>query len=457
MRAFKDKRGVLAFLLVLVILPGVSVVWAEDALDVLRQTSRAFTEVAKKAVPAVVSVQTETSVITGSGQRRRSFEEEFFELFGFGARQRTPHQQKYIIGQGSGFIVSTDGYIMTNNHVVGNADKITVNLNDGRSFDAKIVGSDPRTDVAIIKIESENLPMVELGDSDRLEIGEWVIAVGNPFGLTATVTVGVVSAKGRSGFGVIERGGYEDFIQTDAAINPGNSGGPLLDLDGKVVGINTFIYSQSGGYMGIGFAVPVNMAKSIKNQLLATGEFARGYLGVSGIDATDGVIITSVGEDSPADKAGLKDRDVIQSINGRQVRSFNELKGAIASKEPGTKVEIRMTRKGKEYVKTAKLISRPKSEMGKKLGMQVQDLTRDLARRFGYDSDEGVLVAEIEKGSPADREGIEPGMVIIGVNLMGVNSVEDFHEALIETDKTKKALLIVKFGRNVQYVLLSVE
>ena len=245
-------------------------------------------------------------------------------------------------GQGSGFIISKDGYILTNTHVVGDVDTITVRLSDGREFKAKRIGADPRTEVALIKIESEgDLPVLEIGDPEKLQIGEWVIAIGNPFGLKETLTVGVVSAKGRSNIGITD---YEDFIQTDAAINPGNSGGPLLNIDGKVVGINTAIYSRSGGYMGIGFAVPIDMAMRIKDQLVTSGRVTRGYVGVYlnpgevteemaksfGRNEAGGVLIAEVEKDGPADKAGIRSGDILTELNGVKI------KGNTSSERCGT-------------------------------------------------------------------------------------------------------------------------
>jgi len=259
-------------------------------------------------------------------------------------------------GQGSGFIISKDGYILINNHVVGDADLIKVKLSDGREFKAKVIGTDPQSDVAVIKIDATNLPVLRLGDSDKLEVGEWVIAIGNPFGLSQTVTVGVVSAKGRSRIGIND---YEDFIQTDAAINPGNSGGPLVNIHGEAVGMNTAIFSRSGGYMGIGFAIPINMAKAIKDQLLKKGKVTRGWLGVViqdideelaksfGLEKTEGVLIAEVSEGSPAEKAGLKQGDIILRLNGKKVDDLGELRNKIALTAPGTKVKLEVLRENK--------------------------------------------------------------------------------------------------------------
>jgi len=477
-----NRHNFLTVLLMFVVASGVFVgpALGDNSIASLRDTAKAFTQVASKATDAVVSIKVKKYVQTGSGHGS-PMEEEFFEFF-FGRRFRQHGQKKQERpGLGSGFIVSSDGYIMTNNHVVGDADEIKVALKDGREFDAEIVGTDPRTDVAVIKIDGKKLPAIELGDSDALKIGEWVIAVGNPFGLSETVTVGVVSAKGRSGFGITQNPttgevGYEDFIQTDAAINPGNSGGPLLDIDGKVIGINTFIFSQSGGYMGIGFAIPINMAKSIKNQLIESGRITRGYLGIYmdqldaekaeffGLDeAGGGVIITSVAEDSPADKAKLKEADIILKINDKKIDDPFDLRNYIAFVEPGIEVKILIYRDGKKKTVKAKIEARPddelaenSSDISKKLGLQVQDVTKELARQFGYEVGEGVIVSSVKRGSPASRKGIEVGMVILSANQIYVESVKTFNEAL-EKSVNNKVLLLVKHGRFAEWVVLNVK
>ncbi|RLB71203.1 MAG: serine protease, partial [Deltaproteobacteria bacterium] len=311
---------------------------AQDAgLENLRETGKAFRSVAKQVGSAVVFIKVEKEVKQrgmGSDSFGGSpFNDELLRRF-FGQppqQKRSPHQtpKHNAAGQGSGFIVSSDGYIMTNNHVVADADKVTVQLLDGSEYEAKIIGTDPPTDVALIKIDvDEKLPALKLGDSDQLEVGDWVLAFGNPFGLSHTLTAGIVSAKGRSGMGLSD---YENFIQTDAAINPGNSGGPLVNLDGEVVGMNTAIYSRSGGYMGIGFAIPINMAKNIRQQLIQDGGVTRGRLGVYiqdlnkdlaesfGINQHEGILVAQVLEDSPAEKAGVQQGDVILKLDGEKV------------------------------------------------------------------------------------------------------------------------------------------
>jgi len=438
----------------------------DESIALLRRTSQAFTSVAKKALPAVVSVQSETIVSQGPGYEHRSpGYDEFFDRF-FGRKFRGQLEERKRVGQGSGFIISKDGYILTNNHVVENADSIKVVLNDGRQFNAKTIGTDPKSDVAVIKIEGDDLPVIELGDSDALEIGEWVIAIGNPFGLSETVIAGIVSAKGRH-VGITE-GGYEDFIQTDAAINPGNSGGPLLNLDGKAIGINSAIFSQSGGYMGIGFAIPINMATAIKDQLVSSGKVTRGYLGIAmnpggvtqelaetfGLEKNGGVLISEVVKDSPAEKAGLKLGDIILKIDGKSVEGNIHLRNTIALRSPGTKVKLTVFRDGKEKTITAKVGSLSESEfaaeatgVSKKLGLRVETLTREYADQFGYELGEGVIVTKVENGSIASRGGITPGMLIITIDRREVNNVSDFNDILENADKKKKALFLIRNER----------
>lgn len=436
-------------------------------IDVLRRTAKAFTQVAKTAVPAVVFIHVEKTIETSGGYRQQYndpfgfFGDEFLERF-FG-RRYAPQRRYKQTGQGSGFIISRDGYILTNNHVVGDADRITVKLYDGREFDAENVGSDPKSEVAVIKIDAENLPVVELGDSAELEIGEWVIAVGNPFGLSETVTVGVVSAKGRSNIGIAE---YEDFIQTDAAINPGNSGGPLLNIDGDVVGINTAIYSRSGGYMGIGFAIPINMAKAIKEQLIARGKVTRGYLGVLlnredmteemaesfGLDEARGVLVAEVVPGSPADEAGLEEGDIVLRLDGEDVVNNSTFRNRIAMVTPGTTVELLVFRDGERKTVGVTIGTLPGREgateaaveLARDIGIQVRDLTPELAQRLGYDMTEGVVVESVEQGSAAQQAEIQPGNLILSVNRRPVSTAEAFFAELAKTEASGRVLLRVR-------------
>jgi len=457
---------------------------SQTRTQAVKELSQAFSETAKAAMPAVVSIKVEKSVEVnpamgfdnpfGPNDPFGQSDDGFLRRF-FGGRlpeQRMP--QKYIEkGQGSGFIISEDGYILTNNHVVGDVDKITVELQDGRKFtDAKVIGTDPESEVALIKIEGSNFPVLPMGDSGKIEIGDWVIAIGNPFGLNETVTVGVISAVGRSN---VHIAAYEDFIQTDAAINPGNSGGPLINLDGKVIGINTAIYSQSGGYMGIGFAIPINMARAIQEQLKDGGKVRRGYLGLMGQNVTaemaellglkdaSGVPVSEVKEGSPADKAGLKVHDVIVELNGQKVGSYDSFRNEIAAMKPGTTVHLSVLREGKSIELTVTLGERPamiarsersSPEPQQTLGLQVQSLTKDLADQLGVQPGEGVVVSGVVPGGRAVEAGIQPGDVILSVNSHNVASAREFVDAVNQSQKNGKVLFLVKRGEMSQFVVV---
>lgn len=324
-------------------------------VSVLQQTGNAFKEIAKKALPSVVFVDVETTVEVSQYHQRHPFEQ-FFGHGYFGYPEAGIPKKYRQMGQGSGFIISKEGYILTNNHVVGDADRITVTLADGRKFDARLVGTDPKSEVALIKIEDDNeFPYLELGNSDALEVGEWVLAAGNPFGLSQTITAGIVSAKERSEVGIAE---YGSFIQTDAAINPGNSGGPLLNIEGNVVGINTAIYSQTGGYMGIGFAIPINQAVQIKEQLMMHGKVLRSVLGIYieevdeeladrlDLEAPTGILISHIIEGSAAQEAGLQSGDIIVELDGWKTGKVGSFRNRVASTAPKTQVDLKIFRNG---------------------------------------------------------------------------------------------------------------
>ncbi len=377
------------------------------------------------------------------------------------------------VGQGSGFLISPDGYILTNNHVVGDSDRVSVQLLDGREYRAEIIGTDPGSDLAVIKVDESDLPFLQLGDSEKLEVGDWVLAIGNPFGLSHTLTAGIVSAKGRSGIGLND---YEDFIQTDAAINPGNSGGPLVNLDGEVVGINSAIFSRSGGYMGIGFAIPVNMAKNIRDQLIEHGEVRRGRLGVYiqdltpdlsesfGLKNTQGVLVSQVVEGSPAEDAGLKSGDVVVKIDGDPVDDASALRNRVSLTAPGTQVSLSIIRDGEaEQVKVVlaaldsdKVDQPDKTAEVTNSGLSLRQLTPALAKQLGYEDQEGVLVAEVEPGSIADRAGIKRGYLILEINQHQVSTVEEARR-LLKDGAGKAQLLLVKIGEATQYVVLKPE
>jgi serine protease Do len=468
------------FLLVLFISPLSALAQDESSIATLRQMGKAFASIAEKASPAVVSLSSER-IITREypSMENWPFGDPFSDPFDFFFRRRSPRQRQQQPRQyreprtasGSGFIISADGYILTNNHMVEGADKVNVELTDGRKFTAKTVGTDPDTDVAVVKIDARDLTYLELADSDTIEVGEWVLAIGNPLGLSHTVTAGIVSAKGRSNLRLVD---FENFIQTDAAINFGNSGGPLLNLDGKVVGINTAIAGSTGN-IGIGFAIPINMAKHAYDQLVKSGTVERGYLGIGVEDLTPekapffglkkdtkGVLIPEVTKDSAAEKAGIKYNDVILELNGESVKSRDAFRNKIAMLEPGTQVQLVVWRDGKRKTINVKLGKRPSTEelagelpekTQEELGFSVQDLTDAVIERYGYEDQTGVIVTEVDRGSQAQRNGIAPGMLIKEVNRQKVRNTREFNDAIKKARKEGGAMLLVK-GRNQFYLYL---
>jgi len=409
------------------------------------------------------------------GQMPYGGEEDFFNHF-FGQMPERDLKQQSL---GSGFIVDREGYILTNNHVVDGADGIRVTLLDGRSYDAEVKGRDPKTDIALIKIKPENgLPAATLGDSDALLVGEWVIAIGNPFGFGHTVTAGIVSAKDRT----IGAGPYDSFIQTDASINPGNSGGPLLNARGEVVGINSAIIASG---QGIGFAIPINMARSVMEQLREKGSVTRGWLGVQiqaltpelresmKLSGEGGALIAGVVKGDPAAKAGLKAGDVILEFDGRAVRSDRDLVSIVGNTPIGRKAAVRLLRDGKSLTLEIKVAKRSAEkdevaaeesdepaakETGKaRIGLQVQDVTREIAERLGLDDTAGALVAEVADGSPAERAGIERGDVILEANRQPVESAAAFTRTVRAAEPGKSVLLLVRSGRGTRYVAVKPE
>jgi serine protease Do len=457
-----------------------------DDIKVLKRTSRAFTEVAKKAIPAVVYIKVEKTFTRPGFSGRFNdpfelFDEDFLRRF-FGGRlpQQQPKRKYRQQGQGSGFIISENGYILTNNHVVGDSDKITVRLQDKQEFKAKLIGTDPKSDVAVIKIDADDLPTISLGNSDDLQVGEWVIAIGNPFGLLETVTVGVVSAKGRGTVGIAD---YENYIQTDAAINPGNSGGPLINLDGEAVGINSAIYSRTGGYMGIGFSIPINMAINIKDQLVKRGKVIRGYLGIFiqevtkeiadsfGFHSTQGVLVSGVTPDSPAYRGGIKQGDILVELNDKPVEGLMPFRNKIALTKPYTEVKLKIFRDNDyiiKYIKvgilpdeseTASMEEEPSTEeeLSEKFGFSVQELTKELAEQFNYALHEGVIISSVEENSPASDAGLRPGLLIVSVNRKKVDSLEEFKKALEQSDEKNSVLLFVKGEDFSRYVVLKID
>lgn len=427
-----------------------------------------FTKIAKEANEFVVNIYT-TQVI----ERRVLGPEDMFRFF-FGNKfgpffPGTPRKFKRR-SLGSGFIIDSHGYILTNNHVVKGATEIKVKLHDGSTYDAKLVGADPKTDIALIKIDpkGKKLMAAKLGNSDKVAIGQWVIAVGNPFGLSYTVTAGIISAKGR----VIGEGPYDNFLQTDASINPGNSGGPLINMEGEVIGINTAIVAQG---QGIGFAIPINMAKEILPQLKTRGKVIRGWLGVYiqaltpelaksfGLQKAQGAVITQVMKDSPAARAGLKEGDIIIQYRGKKIKDIRELPRLVAITPPGTKVEIKVLRNGRIKNIRVKIGTMPEEEAALpepggehvKLGLKVAPLPPEIMNQTGIKG--GVYVTQVEPGSPADEAGIQHGDIILRVNRKRIRNLEDFRMAMARIKPGEVVAFLIRRGNSSFYVAIQMK
>jgi serine protease Do len=426
-----------------------------------------FTDLAQKAKPGVVNIRT-VKIVKGGGRVFRHFfgkpfgdNDPFKDFFGPDMRQ-DPQREFKQRSLGSGFIIDRKGYIVTNNHVVENADQIKVKLTNEKEFDAKIVGRDPKTDLALIKIAaSSDLVPLKIGDSDALKVGTWVVAIGSPFGLEQTVTAGIVSAKGR----IIGSGPYDDFIQTDASINPGNSGGPLINMKGEVVGINTAIVASG---QGIGFAIPINLADGIIAQLKTSGEVTRGWLGVGIQDLTaelaeyykvkdkKGVLVTQVFKGDPADKGGIKVKDIITKIDGKLVPTARELSGTIAGIAVGKKIAILLIRDGKEktvYIKVAKrkddesLVSK-ETESSNGLGLMASELTPEIAKQLGFDENEmGVMITGVKPGSKGELAGVRQGDLIKEINRKPVSTLNDYQKKMQKIKKGETIHLLIKRSR----------
>jgi serine protease Do len=436
-----------------------------------------FTDVAKAVTPAVVNITTVIGEKISERGGRSDLRDRMEEFFGgpngpLGPKFRGPQGPQGPMepprgfhggGQGSGVIVSPDGYILTNNHVIDSAREVMVTLPDKREFQGTIVGADPKTDLAVVKIDAKDLPTIPWGDASKLQVGEYVLAVGNPFGLNSTVTLGIVSALGRGRMGITQ---YEDFIQTDAAINPGNSGGALVNTKGELVGINTAIFSQSGGYQGVGFAVPTSMGQPIYDSLMKHGKVVRGYLGIGiqdlnqdlaksfGVTGGKGAVVTDVKEDGPADAAGLKQGDVITSYQGSPVEDAVALQRLVTKTTVGSKAAVKVFRDGHEKELTVTIGELPgevkiaKAEGDEKAyafaGVAVQDLDRDTAKELGIKTKtQGVVVTSVEPESGAEKAGLMPGDVIREINRQPVKSVKEFEKVSSAVKKGENVLILI--------------
>jgi serine protease Do len=437
-------------------------------LNVANALSNAFATVAQEVNPSVVTIFTESTVKVNAqpfsgGPFEEFFGDDFFKHF---FNQPSPGGDLKQMGLGSGVIVDKDGIIITNNHVVRNADDIQVRLMDGREFKAEVKGTDAQTDLAVISIDAKDLKPIQFGNSDEARVGDWVLAIGSPLQpeLEHTVTAGIISAKGRSGVGLTQ---YEDFIQTDAAINPGNSGGAMVNLHSQLIGINAAIATQNGGFMGIGFAIPVNLAKKVMTDILEKGKVERGWLGVYiqtitpeiakafNLHRVKGVIISKVQKDSPAEKSGLKDEDVVLRFNGKEVDNSTELSTWIAGTSPNAKIILTILRNGETKDIEVKLgeLTPDKQNLAEgssqfdKIGLEVSNITRDLARKYNIpDGMKGVVITAVNPRGIAAANGLKEGDVVVKLNRSVIESVKQFTSVLNDIDAGDTVLFYVQRG-----------
>ena len=434
-----------------------------------------FTGLVEKQGPAVVNISSTQTIKNPQTFPNIPENDPFYDFFKRFAPQM-PHEQESQ-SLGSGFVISTDGYIMTNAHVVDHADKITVRLTDKREFSAKVIGADKRTDVALLKIEASGLPIITKGDPNKLKVGEWVVAIGSPFGFDSSVTAGIVSAKGRS----LPRDNFVPFIQTDVAINPGNSGGPLFNMNGEVVGINSQIYTRSGGSMGLSFAIPIDVAMQVADQLRTTGKVVRGRIGVSiqeltrelaesfGLSKPSGALVSSVEKNAPADKAGIEASDVILKFDGKPVDSSNDLPRIVAATKPGSKVVVELWRKGASKQVTVEVGQMPEegslassaenqkgsvAEKIPRLGIAVSELSKDQQQELQVT---GGLVVENVEGTAARAAGLQQGDVLLAIGNVQIRSLAQFNDFLKQVAKGRNVALLVRRGDNVLYVAIRLD
>ncbi len=439
---------------------------AADPLSAIKELDQAYVQIAKKVAPTVVRVSSTKTTAATSEEGMEPFFKEFpFSPFGEQTPKQFHHPRSVETLMGSGFIVSPDGLILTNNHVVKDMQKIKVTLPGKREYTAKLIGADPESDIALIKIEAKDLPAITWGDSSKLNVGEIVVAIGNPFGLSGTVTSGIVSATGRTNVGII---GYEDFIQTDAAINPGNSGGPLVNIQGQVVGVNTAIASRSGGYMGIGFAIPSDSAKLVMEQLLKHGKVERGLLGVNiqdlnenlaksfGRTDTNGALVSQVVPDGPAQKAGIKTGDIVVGFNGHPVAGAAELKNLVGQTKPGTTAKLDIYR-GKKTIevsvpigeRTAKALaagSTPGGETSAELGISVEKVPSQMASKLHLKHGEGLVIKDMNPNGQGAAIGLRPGDVILQVDDKTITDVAQFNKEVAEAKKNGIIRFMIQRG-----------
>ncbi|MGQ9621889.1 MAG: DegQ family serine endoprotease [Candidatus Caldatribacteriaceae bacterium] len=461
------KRVALLVMGLIVLLGGI--VWAAP---VILEDSNIVADIVEKISPAVVNIDTLT-ITTYRSPLAPFFSDPFFRRF-FGDIPELERQVPQR-GIGTGFVFRSDGYILTNEHVVRGASQIKVTFIDGKEYEGKVVGSDPLTDIAVVKIDAVNLPTIPLGDSDKARVGEFVIAIGNPYGLSHTVTVGVLSAKGRPISAGDSGREYENFLQTDAAINPGNSGGPLLNLDGEVIGINTAIlpYAQ-----GIGFAIPINMAKLILDQLITKGKVTRAWLGVYiqdltpemakklGLPEPKGALVADVSKGGPAEKAGIKRGDVILKVDDQEIASVSELQMRIRSHLPGDRVRLELWRdKDKKSMIVEAILGELKegsslempSPQGVTLGLEVAEITPELVEQYDLRTTRGVVVINVEAGGPGDEAGLRPGDVVLEMNRQEIASLADWDRTLAEVQPGDTVLLLIDRGGRTYFVPLKAE
>ncbi len=446
---------------------------SKSAIELLSKNGEAMAEVISAVRPAVVNISS-THTVKMQGVHQPFLNDPMLRRF-FGEEFGTPEHPKEFkqASLGSGVIVNENGYILTNYHVIKDADEIKIRLSDQREFKGKVIGSDPKTDLAVVRIEAHDLPVLKMGDSGSMKVGETVIAIGNPFGLNQTVTSGIVSAVGRANVGIAD---YEDFIQTDAAINPGNSGGALVNVRGELIGINTAIFSTSGGYQGIGFAIPSNMAKVVMEALIKNGKVIRGWLGVAiqaftpelakqfGLKEEMGVLVGDVTEGSPAEKAGIHRGDVITKYNGRNVKDPGELRNMVAGTPPQKEVSIELLREGKSKTVTVTIaefpveVKKAAKEFDNLLkGVRVQELAAELRQKLNVPHPiHGVIVTDIEEGSFASAV-LAPGDIIMEINKKPVRQLKDYENVVSQIKPHQSILLLLFRGGTTIYVTLSTQ